>query len=150
MKSVVSRDEWEIGGCPVAGPALCLDASNRITIVWFTGGGSRPGLYYARSTGGGASFSRRRLLDPDQKLGKHASAVAAANGKVLVTWDDSTEKPLTSWGTLDPGTGSLQKLGSSADVTYPVGAAAGDFLLVVGVQNSKHEVFVHTASLKSR
>jgi hypothetical protein len=150
VSSVVSRDQWEISGCPVAGPALCIDGSNRIAIIWFMGGGDRPGLYYALSTDRGASFSRRRLLDPDQKLGKHASAVSGTDDKILVTWDDSSGKPLTTWGSLDPRTGLLEKLGSSADVTYPVGAAAGDLLLVVGLQNSNRDLFVGTASLKNR
>ena len=55
VSNVVSHDEWEISGCPVAGPALCVDASNRITVIWFMGGGNRPGLA-ALSTDRGISF----------------------------------------------------------------------------------------------
>jgi BNR repeat-like domain len=146
---VVSRDQWEISGCPVAGPALCIDSSNRMTVIWFMGGGERPGLYYAFSTDGGQTFSRRRLLDPAQKLGKHASAAGWLNGKIVVTWDDVTDKPLTAWGTLDPHSGLLQKLGSDDDVTYPVGAATGDEMVVAGLRSSK-EIFLKAGSLKNR
>jgi hypothetical protein len=148
--NVVSHDGWEIGGCPVAGPALSVDASNGITVVWFTGGGARPGLLYARSSDRGATFSRGILLDPDQKLAKHASIVATANGKLLAAWDDSADRALTSWGILDPQQGVVQKLGTIADVAYPVGAVAGEMIVVTGLQMARQDLFVKTETLKKK
>ena len=145
--TVVSHDGWEINACPVAGPALCVDASKRITVIWFTGGGDRAGLYYASSTDHGVSFSRRRLLDADQKLGKHAQASACTNGEILVAWDDSAEKPLVQWGTLDQTSGLLRKRGLRTEATYPVIAAGKKALVVAGLQSNK-DVFVQTEPMK--
>ncbi|HEV8484408.1 MAG TPA: sialidase family protein [Blastocatellia bacterium] len=145
---VVSHDGWEINACPVAGPSLCVDASNRITVIWFTGGGDRAGLYYASSSDLGVSFSKRRLLDSDQKLGKHAQAVAHADGQIIVAWDDSGDKPLTQWGTLNEESGLLRKRGVRSEAIYPVVAASKDVMVVVGLQTNK-DVFVQTESLKN-
>ena len=144
---VVSHDRWEINACPVAGPALCVDSANRITVIWFTGGGDRAGLYYTFSSDHGVSFSSRRLLDADQKLGKHAQAVARADGEIVVAWDDSGEKPFTQWGTLNQQSGLLRKRGVRTEVIYPVIAANKNALVVVGLQSNK-DVFIETDSLK--
>src|SRR5262249_52767729 len=64
--STVSSDGWEIDACPVSGPAVCIDRG-RITVLWFTGGEPRPGLYYSVSDDNGKSFSKRTLLDENQK-----------------------------------------------------------------------------------
>ena len=144
---VVSHDGWEINACPVAGPALCVDSSNRITVIWFTGGGDRAGLYYATSPDQGVSFSKKSLLDADQKLGKHAQAVVRADGEIIVAWDDSGDKPLTQWGTLNQQNGVLRKRGVRTEVIYPVVAANKDAIVVVGLQSNK-DVFVETDSLK--
>ena len=54
----VNQDEWEVNACPVAGPALSIDAGGQVSVTWFTGGGGRPGLYHASSADHGASFHR--------------------------------------------------------------------------------------------
>src|SRR5215475_2148051 len=56
-RTAVSEDRWEINGCPVDGPSFSLNSRGAITVVWFMGGGERPGLYYATSTNGGKTFT---------------------------------------------------------------------------------------------
>lgn len=51
----VSRDRWEIDGCPHHGPALAA-ADGVVHAAWFTQGQARQGLFYARSDDGGHSF----------------------------------------------------------------------------------------------
>src|SRR5690606_33431706 len=46
----VHKDAWQFNGCPHAGPSLAVDSDGDLHAAWFTGGGDRPGLYYA-STG---------------------------------------------------------------------------------------------------
>ena len=71
--NTVSEDQWDVNACPVAGPALVIDKQDRVGVIWFAGGGERPGLYYAISNDHGISFSSRKYLDEDLKLGKHAT-----------------------------------------------------------------------------
>lgn len=137
--TVVSRDGWEIPGCPVAGPALSLDSQDKIVVVWFTGGAERPGLYFATSTDQGTTWSARRLLDPERKLGKHAHAVSAGN-RVLVAWDDLGEPRLTAWGFLDFQHGAVRKIASRQGMIYPTVAMNRNGVFVAGARISSPDI----------
>ena len=132
----VSDDHWDINACPVTGPALCVDKRDRLTVVWFTGG-ERPGLYFSTSSDHGRSFAPRRLLDAEQKMGKHAQAVASDGGKILVAWDDVTDKSVIYWGALDPAAGLLERRMAGNDAAYPVIAIAGKIALIAGANSTK-------------
>jgi hypothetical protein len=143
---VVSRDEWEVNGCPVAGPGLSVDEAGKITVVWFMGGAGRPGLYYATSADRGKTFSPRKVLDPQQKMGKHAHTALRPNGDVTVVWDDSTDKPYTAWGILDKTSGALLKGGERTGVNYPTVAisngGANEIAVIAGMQAGTGELAV--------
>lgn len=141
-QTAVSHDGWEINGCPVAGPALNIDKSDRVMVVWFVGSGARPGLYYATSSNHGASYTPRQLLDPDQKLGKHAHAVNGADGQVIVAWDDATDKTLTVWGVLDINRGKLRRIGVREGASYPVVAARDRSIVITGMQTATHDLLL--------
>jgi hypothetical protein len=53
----VSVDEWDIDVCPHHGPSLALGGDGTYHVTWFTLGRARQGLFYARSTDGGRTFS---------------------------------------------------------------------------------------------
>lgn len=54
----VTFDEWRIDACPHHGPSLWIDAADRYHIAWFTAGErSGTGVFYARSTDGGKTFT---------------------------------------------------------------------------------------------
>jgi hypothetical protein len=143
----VSQDKWEINGCPVAGPALSLDSAGNLTTIWFLGGGDRPGLYYANSTDHGQTFSARRLLDPDQRLGKHTASSALSDGRVFVAWDDAAEKTFSAWGVLDPRNGRLSKSKPQEGVAYPVSASNGAVAVIAGMKLSSHEIVTYQERL---
>lgn len=140
--TAVSKHEWEINACPVAGPGLNIDREGRVTVIWFTGIESRPGLYYATSSDHGATFSERRLLDPEQKLGKHAQAVARPDGKLFVVWDDMDRKPVTAWGVLDRRDGSLKKSSAHEGVSYPTVAVNNSVAVIAAMQSSTQDIFL--------
>ncbi|MEK6285762.1 MAG: sialidase family protein [Acidobacteriota bacterium] len=140
-----SQDVWEINGCPVAGPSLSIDSKDQITVVWFTGSDDRPGLYYVTSTDHGATYSTRKWLDADQKVGKHAQAIACSGG-VFVAWDDEAQKS-TSWGLLDPQKGMLQKSAPFADASYPTVAASNDTVVIAGMLTATADIFWRAESL---
>lgn len=141
-QTAVSHDGWEINGCPVAGPALSVDKAGRITVIWFMGGGARPGLYYATSSDHGSSYTPRQWLDPDQKLGKHAHAVNGPAGQVIVAWDDATDKTLTVWGVLDIKRGKLRRIGVREGASYPVVAARDRSIVITGMQTATHDLLL--------
>jgi len=147
-KTTVSRDEWDVNACPVAGPALSVDAQGHVAITWFTGGGDRPGLYYARSGDHGLSFSPRRLLDPNQKLGKHAQTALISQGRMLVAWDDVAAPTLTRWGILNVEDLQLQELGSQEGASFPVVAVNKQTALIAAARLTARELFFHPELLK--
>ena len=53
----VSYDHWEIAACPHHGGAISIDENNNTHLTWFNNGPERHGLFYARSTDEGKTFS---------------------------------------------------------------------------------------------
>jgi hypothetical protein len=146
--AAVSRDGWEIDGCPVAGPSLSVDSAGRVIVVWFSAGGDRPGLYYAKSIDAGRAFTPRRLLDPQQNIGKHAHAVAIPGGAVLVAWDGSAGQSRIVWGSLDPEKGLSRRSEEHMGAAYPVLAANSRVAVIAAMRLDKHEVVTYAERLK--
>jgi hypothetical protein len=149
-QTVVSYDKWEIDGCPVAGPSFSFDKRGNLTVVWFTGGGEQPGLYYATSTDRGETFSARRPLHSRQQIGKHAHNVALPDGTLFIAWDNAAAKASTAWGVLDPRKGLLGRSDDHAGVTYPVAAVSGQTAVVAGMRSATHEIVTYAEELKGR
>jgi len=147
VPAVVSLDGWEIDGCPVAGPSFSLDGVGNLTVIWFTGGGERPGLYYATSNNHGGSFSPRRMLDPDQRIGKHATLTSIPGGKTFVVWDDSASQLVTRWGVLDPRQGTLTRLGQKEGVSYPVTASGHKVVVLAATEHAGRSIFTQREHL---
>lgn len=146
----VSADGWDINACPVTGPALCVDSRDQVQVVWFTGGGEKPGLYYTTSADHGASYLPRKLLDPDQKLGRHAQAIAEPDGKILVAWDDQLEGPVTFFGVLDPRVGLLRKSVAHERLSYPTLAVNKNIAIVAGLAGSNEVLLINESLVSPR
>lgn len=65
----VADDGWEIGGCPVNGPAVAARGSE-IVAAWFTGAGGVPRVRLARSADSASPFGRPIDLASGQTLGR--------------------------------------------------------------------------------
>jgi hypothetical protein len=137
----VSEDGWAVDGCPVTGPALCV-LQSQVTVVWFVGGGGRPGLYYASSNDNGRSFSKRMLLDEEQKMGRHAQACLAPDGRIAVAWDDAIDGVTSFFGVLDPAGGHLSRSPVQQGVSHPTLASNGQIAVVAGMKSSSREVAI--------
>jgi hypothetical protein len=98
-------------------------------------------LYYAESGDHGSTYSPRKLLDPDQKLGKHAQA-ASQDGRILVAWDDQMEGPVTFFGVLDPSRGLKRRSLAHARLSYPTLAANKGFAIIAGLSGSNEVVII--------
>ena len=129
--------------------SFSFDSRGAIVVVWFMGGGERPGLYYATSSDGGKTFAPRRLLDPRQKIGKHAHTAGLAGGEIFVAWDDADGKTFSAWGVLNPQKESLRRSDQHEGVAYPVAVANGRVAVIVGMRLATHEIVTYTASLNT-
>jgi hypothetical protein len=83
----VSEDNWQIEGCPHHGPSLAVDATGGFHVAWFSGGGVRTGLFYARSTDQGASFTAPlRIGAPDRQNAR--PALLATPAALYLVWKE--------------------------------------------------------------
>ncbi len=93
----VSDDRWVLQGCPENGPALAVDARARVHVVWPTltndarASDGNLALFYARTTDG-AHFTERRRVGTEGTP-RHPQIVAAADGSLVVAWDESGGGP---------------------------------------------------------
>ena len=91
----VSDDRWELDGCPENGPSIAVDGRNTVHVVWPTlVNGATPdaepalAMFYAASRDG-VHFSARQRV-PAIGTPRHPQLVAAADGSLLLTWDEET------------------------------------------------------------
>ena len=83
--TLVHKDDWQIPGCPVNGPAV-VASGKRVAVAWFTAAASTgPQVKVAFSEDGGKSFGRPTVVDGEQPLGR-VDLQLDTNGSVLVTW----------------------------------------------------------------
>lgn len=81
----VTSDEWKIEACPEHGPALSIGDDGVYHVAWFTQGAKRQGLFYARSTDRGRTFSEARAVGGRERLAGHAD-VRALGRRVALVW----------------------------------------------------------------
>jgi hypothetical protein len=83
----VSVDDWVTDTCPHQGPSIAVSGSGTVHVVWYTQGNARQGLFYARSTDGGANFETpQRLGNPDDLVTR--PFVFAQANDVWRVWKD--------------------------------------------------------------
>src|SRR5690606_10216071 len=83
----VSDDEWKIDACPHHGPDLAIDAEGGYHVTWFTGSERRQGLFYARSSDGGRSFSDPMPIGTPGRQPARPQVLAAADG-LWMAWQE--------------------------------------------------------------
>jgi hypothetical protein len=89
----VHADNWIVDACPHAGPALAVDRSNHLHVVWWTGKEGAAGVYYARSDDEGRTFTHHTALGVAQfSRPSHVQLALGDSNLVAVAWDDGTRK----------------------------------------------------------
>lgn len=86
---VTMKDGWQIGGCPVNGPALAAEGS-RVALAWFTGANNTPAVKLAHSNDAGKTWSAPVLLSTGIPLGR-VSAAITRDGATHVAWLDHND-----------------------------------------------------------
>lgn len=86
--ALLHRDNWEIGGCPVNGPALAAKGS-QVIASWFTMADGRPRVQVARSEDAGLQFHLIETLGDGSAMGRVDLAWLASG--FVVSWLDQRE-----------------------------------------------------------
>jgi hypothetical protein len=134
----VSADNWMLDGCPENGPALAVDRSRRIHVVWPTliAGRREPtlALFYATSTDG-RRFSARQQI-PTEGFPRHPQIAVDARGAITVAWDEQApgvRRIAVARGMADAA-GAVrfirEPIADTASAVYPVVAGVDDAMLV--------------------
>jgi hypothetical protein len=143
----VSEDQWVLEGCPDDGPAMAVDANNRIHIVWPTlitertteiakngeknsSAPSEPtiALFYATSADGRRFTPRRRI--PTEGMPHHPQIAIGQDGSLTMAWDEGangTRRAAMARTTVDAAAGAaLTRTPLGDRAVYPVVAASGN------------------------
>jgi hypothetical protein len=83
----VSADGWDTDVCPHHGPSLSLGDDGTYHATWFTEGRARQGLFYARSTDGGRTFSEPMPIG-DAERSPSRPFVLACPDAVWMVWKE--------------------------------------------------------------
>ena len=137
----IHDDAWRFGQCPESGPVIAVGGEGAIHAAWFTGKDDGPGVYYAASTDGGATFSVPQTLATDGYF-PHANVRGFLDdaGVFWVTWDDArTEEGAVQLVQISPdGKVSAVPSDASSGLTPDVVRAGANVVLTwltdVGVQ----------------
>ncbi|PYS04967.1 MAG: hypothetical protein DMG12_08930 [Acidobacteria bacterium] len=130
----LTKDGWEINGCPINGPAISSSGRN-VAVAWFTGANDRPRVSLLMSSDSGKTFGKPIRIDDGSPAGR-VDVVSLPSGGVVASWIERTNqgtqvrlRQLDSGGT--PG--------SSMTVSGTSGARSGGF---PRIERSGNEVMV--------
>jgi hypothetical protein len=137
----VSEDAWTINGCPDDGPAIVVDATGLVHLVWPTvinGANPEGALFYASTRDGRTFTARTRVPTLGSRHPTHPQIAVDPGGRVVVAWDellDGRRVAAAREVTRQPGGGTefgpVIPLSGVKSAMYPVLAATGSGLVSV-------------------
>ncbi len=89
----VSEDGWKLSGCPDDGPALAVDARDKVHIVWPTlvdGAEPRKAIFYSFTTDGTSFAPRLQMSSAAIEDAGHPQLAVDEAGNVAAAWDEHT------------------------------------------------------------
>jgi hypothetical protein len=84
----LSKDGWEIDGCPINGPAASSNGKN-VAVAWFTAPGEKPQVYLVMSADSGKTFGKKIRVDAGNPAGR-VEVVSLPSGDAVVSWIERT------------------------------------------------------------
>jgi hypothetical protein len=84
------RDNWEIAGCPVNGPAIDAQG-NLVAVAWFTAANKLPMTKAAFSTDGGQTFGKAMVISEGNPEGR-VDLTLLDDGSALISWLESSDE----------------------------------------------------------
>jgi len=85
----IHADGWEIGACPVNGPAVAAHG-NRVAVAWFSAAADTPAVRLAVSSDAGRVFDPPVRVDLGFPLGR-VDVVLLGDDSALVSWIEQTD-----------------------------------------------------------
>ncbi len=144
----ISADGWSINGCPDDGPALAVDATDRVHAVWPTViPGAEPigALFYASKATAATSFgARQRVTTLGAPKPSHPQVAVDRGGHVFLAWDEIlggvrtagwSDGPASTDGGLR--TGAPVRLSADGPSQYPVMAPLARGVVVAWVHGAQ-------------
>jgi hypothetical protein len=152
----VSEDKWVLEGCPDDGPAMAVDAKNRIHIVWPTlikeGAGEQTiALFYAMSADGKRFTPRKRI--PTEGMPHHPRVAVSPDGSLTAAWDELANGPrriaVGRGIAADGGHSRFRRevLTTSGSAIYPALAVVGDGVVAVWTSGASASSSIQVARL---
>ena len=144
---ILSKDNWQINGCPHSGPTSTASASGNL-IAWFSGTTDAPGIRIVNQQG-------KRLFVLDDPSARNAYLVPASKTSILL-WEQSQPSEtgntsLIAYRTVSPDqTSATQFVKSSLNATNASGIVVGNQLVVayeVRNPNNKNSVAIAQVEL---
>jgi len=87
----VSEDRWQLNGCPDDGPAMAVDRSGTVHVIWPTvlpGPEPQGALFYASTRDGRTFTPRMRVPTLGSPKPSHPQIALDASGDIVVAWDE--------------------------------------------------------------
>jgi hypothetical protein len=145
----LSKDGWEIDGCPVNGPAAASNGKN-VAVAWFTAPGDKPQVNLLMSADSGRTFGKKIRVDGGNPAGRVA-VVSLPSGDAVVSWIERAGQGVqlqmrrfAANGTGAAPTNVSASAGARAS-GFPRMVASGDEIVVVWTDASNE---VRTAVVK--
>ncbi len=132
----ISEDKWQLNGCPDDGPAMAVDGSGTVHVVWPTViDGTRPegALFYATTRDGRRFTPRLRVATFGSPKPSHPQIVVDVRGQVTVAWEELINGKRVA---------AARRL-SRAD-SAPAGAAAP--IVLAGAESAMYPVLAETTN----
>jgi hypothetical protein len=148
----VSEDQWAIDGCPENGPAVAIDRTRTIHVVWPTlvpasaGAEENLALFYAASQDGQRFTKRLRI--PTEGVPRHPQIDLAADGIITVAWDEQLKgarRVVVARGIPDDMLGVRFKRQAidHEPGTYPVVVSLADAVVMVSTAGTPENSVLH-------
>jgi hypothetical protein len=80
----LSKDGWEIDGCPINGPAVSSNGKN-VAAAWFTAPNDKAQVLLAMSSDSGKTFGKNVRVDGGNPAGR-VEVLSLPSGDALVSW----------------------------------------------------------------
>lgn len=122
----VHEDGWSINGCPDDGPAMAVDASGAVHLVWPTvAGGTEGVLHYAVSRDGRSFSAPIRVPTLGSPKPSHPQIALDTSGRIVVAWDEVRNGVRgAAFSRMTAGSfAPARSFGTGGPSTYPVLAA---------------------------
>jgi hypothetical protein len=137
----ISKDGWAIEGCPDDGPAIAVDSTGAVHVVWpslIDGTEPQGALFYASTRDGQRFTPRLRVPTLGGLKPAHPQIAVDARGRIFIAWDENIDgraiaalRELKVQPSGSAAFGAIETLSPDDRAMYPVLAATDRGLVAV-------------------